>query len=172
MSLIPFQALPPESRLFIFSADQQLSSDQLATAIPTIEAFLGQWTVHKEDPIVGYQIRYGQFLLVGVDESKLPPSGCSIDALTRFMKELENKVEVGWLDGPEVLYRNAEGIQGTSRQQFATLAARGEVDAGTVVFNNSIQRLGELAENWEIAASDSWHGRAFTLKEATAEQAA
>lgn len=171
MSLISFEALPPESRLFIFSADRQLNSNDLGKAIPAIEAFLSQWTVHKQEPTVGYQIRYGQFLLVGVDESKLPPSGCSIDSLTRFMKQLGSDIGVEWIDGPEVLYRNAEGVQGISRQQFAKLAVLGEVDAATTVFNNTIQRLGELDAYWEVAASESWHGRAFTLKEATAQPA-
>ena len=170
MSLISFPSLPPESRLFIFSASRQLSSDELATAVPIVEDFLERWTVHKEDPTVGYQIRYGQFLLVAVDEYKLPPSGCSIDSLTRFTKQLGSQIGVELVDGPEVFYRNAEGIQGASRQQFATLATQGEVDAETVVFNNAIQRLGELDESWEVAAHRSWHGRAFALKEA-AQQA-
>ena len=168
MSLVPFKALPPESRLFIFPAAGQLRSDAIAKATPMIEAFLGQWKVHQQDPIVGYQIRHERFLLVGVDESTIPPSGCSIDALTRFMKELGSSLGMEWLDGPEVLYRDSAGVQGATRAQFATLATQGEVDAGTIVFNNTIQRLGELETSWEIAATDSWHGRVFRLKEAAA----
>jgi hypothetical protein len=37
----------------------------------------------------------------------------------------------------------------------------GEITPETIVFNNTLTRVGELADQWEVPARASWHGKAF-----------
>jgi hypothetical protein len=64
-------------------------------------------------------------------------------------------------NGP-VLYREGEAIHRVPRERFAELAASGTVSPSTLVFDNTLTRVGELAAGkWEVKAADAWHGRAF-----------
>ncbi len=68
------------------------------------------------------------------------------------------------LDHAPVLFRRGNAIERLPRPQFAELARQGAVSPDTVVFNNSLTRVGEVREGkWETPARASWHGRAFNL---------
>jgi len=46
------------------------------------------------------------------------------------------------------------------RRDFRKMAARGEVDGGTIVFDLAVQRLGDVRTGgWELPAASSWHAR-------------
>jgi hypothetical protein len=127
-----------------------------------VDLFLDSWKAHGEPLIVAREWRHERFLLVGVDEASVPPSGCSIDALVNALKELEGRLGVTMVDNTPVWYRDGEGIQRVSRQDFGALVAEGRVTPETVVFNQSITQLSQLREGrWETPASGSWHGRTF-----------
>ena len=110
----------------------------------------------------GRAVEYDQFLFVAVDQRAAGPSGCSVDALVRQMKALQQEIGVELVDHAPVLFRQGQEIARVPRDAFAELAEAGEVGPGTTVFNNTLTSLGEVrAGRWEVPASDSWHARAF-----------
>ena len=162
MPLIRFEQLPETSRLWVFGMDRDLDPDDRQTLAEGVDLFLDSWKAHGEPLTVAREWRHERFLLVGVDEASVPPSGCSIDALVNALKELEGRLGVTMVDNTPVWYRDGEGIQRVSRQDFGALVAEGRVTPETVVFNQSITQLSQLRDGrWETAASRSWHGRAF-----------
>jgi hypothetical protein len=60
-----------------------------------------------------------------------------------------------------VVYRIDNGIARDPRPAFAERARRGDVTPDTIVFNNTLTRVGELPNRWEVPARESWHARAF-----------
>lgn len=164
MPLVAFEALPPDARLWIFAADRRLSDDERDRLLNSVDAFLGQWKAHGHPLTVAREFRYDRFLLVGVDEASAGASGCSIDAMVRTLGELERALSVQLLDHGPVLFRRGDAIERLPRPDFAALARRGEVSPDTVVFDNTLTRVGELREGrWETPARASWHARAFGL---------
>lgn len=164
MSLVPFDTLPPDSRLYIFNAERALADVEMEILHENLVRFLQDWTAHRKELIVGYEVRMHQFILIAIDESKLPPSGCSVDALMRFLQELGTMMKVALIDSPDVCFVDADVVRCVNRAEFAALVERGEITAETVVFNNTIGRLGELNEgHWQIPAARSWHAHAFDL---------
>lgn len=159
MPPVKFEALPDDARIWIFSADRPLEAEERERIEAAVDGFLETWNAHGTPLRGGRQWRHGRFLLVGVDESSAPPSGCSIDALVRVFKELERELDVSLLDRSPVWYRDEEGVRCVTRPEFRELAKAGSVGPDTVVFNGSVTRLEELLEGkWELPARESWHG--------------
>ena len=164
MPVVQFDQLQPESRLWIFAADRELSDEEGARLLGTVDAFLAQWKAHGQPLTVARDWKYDRFLLVGVDESSAGASGCSIDAMVRTLSELEQALQVQLLDYGPVLFRQDNGIARLPRPAFAELARGGAVSADTVVFDNTLTRVADLREGrWETPARASWHARAFGL---------
>lgn len=164
--LLPFNQIPDDARLWTFHAERTLSDEEGARLRGELERFLETWAAHRKDLTAGYEIRDNQFILIGVDESRLPPSGCSIDSMVDALKAIGGGLGVELVDSPDVVYRAGDALHCVDRDEFARRAGRGEVHAGTVVFDRMAQRVGDVrAGRWERPARESWHARAFDLKE-------
>jgi hypothetical protein len=158
---IEFSSLPDHARLWIFAAERPLQPAEQQRLLAVVDEFIDQWKAHGHPLAAARELRYGQFLLVGVDESQEGASGCSIDAMTRAFTALERQIGVEILNHAPVLYRTAEGVVRAPRPTFGERAKSGEVTPDTIVFNNSLTRVGDLADQWEVPARASWHGKAF-----------
>jgi hypothetical protein len=159
---VPFTSLPAHARLWIFAAERPLAADEQDRLLGAVDEFLDGWKAHGEPLAAARDLRYGQFLFVAVDESNAGASGCSIDAMVRSLVTLERELGLELVNHGPVLYRTEQGIARADRPRFAALARQGTVTPETMVFNNTLTRIGELEEGrWEVPASEAWHGRAF-----------
>lgn len=157
-----FDDLPDSARVWVFQATRPLEEAERRELLSEVDDFLEDWTAHGTPLRGGRRWRYDRFLFVGVDEERAPPSGCSIDALVRVLKEKERELDVSFLDRAPVWFRGKEEIRCVSRGEFRELAREGRVGPGTVVFDGSVTRMRELRDGaWEAPARDRWHGRAF-----------
>jgi len=162
MPLVSLTALPDTARLWIFAAERALSPSDRQALLGDVDAFLTTWTAHGVPLTCGRDWRHDRFLLVAVDEAAAGVSGCSIDALTRKLREHERRLGIALLDNGPVLYRDGDGIARVPRTRFRELAGAGVVSPDTVVFDNTVQSLGALrAGRWETPARSSWHGGSF-----------
>ena len=162
MPLVDVEQLPQDARVWIFAADRALAPAEQERLLAHVDAFIGQWAAHDTPLTAGRELRYDRFLFVAVDQRLAGPSGCSIDALVRRMKQLEQELGVELVNHAPVVFRAGDEIRRVRRDQFAALASSGEVDPGTTVFDNSLTRLGDVrAGRWETPAANAWHARAF-----------
>ena len=159
MSLVPFRQLSDQSRMWCFAASRAPGGSETAHLLDSMQAFVEEWTAHSRDLKAGMKWRDHRFLIIAVDESHASASGCSIDALTRQLQDLESRLDVGLLDSASVWYRDATGrIRSCSRDEFRARARRGDVDANTGVFDLTVTRLGDYRNGaFEKPASESWH---------------
>ena len=127
-----------------------------------VDRFIGQWGAHEVPLTAGRELRYDRFLFVAVDQRKAGPSGCSIDALFRQTKALEQELGIELVNHALVVFRQGSAIECVPRDQFAELAAAGTVGFETTVFDNTLTCVGDIrAGRWETRLADSWHARAF-----------
>jgi hypothetical protein len=159
---VPFNRMPSDARLWIFAAERALTDTEQHTLLAAVDSFLEGWAAHGAPLAAARDLRYGQFLFVAVDESSAGASGCSIDAMTRVLAALERDMGLELVNHTPVLYRAGTDVARVDRAAFADRARRGDVSPDTLVFNNTLSRVGELqAGKWEVPARDSWHARAF-----------
>lgn len=162
MARTTFDALPPHARLWIFAAERALSPRERDYVLQTVDAFLDRWQAHGHPLTSARDFRYDRFLFIGVDESAEGASGCSVDALVRDVKVVEATLGLSLVDHAPVLFRDGDEIVRVARDEFAERARAGAVTPETVVFNNALTRIADLAASkWEGPASRSWHGSAF-----------
>ena len=125
MPRITFERLPEDARLWIFSAERELSDSERARLLQEVDGFIDRWTAHGVQLTAGRDWRYNRFLFVGVDEAAAGVSGCSIDALVRRMKLLQEELRVELVNQAPVLFRDGDAIERVSRERFAELADAG-----------------------------------------------
>src|SRR6266550_1397596 len=119
MPRIPFDALPPDARVWVFPASRPLTEDERRRVLAETDAFIDQWTAHGVPLSAAREVRHGQFVLVGVNERAAGTSGCSVDALVRRMGQLQSVLGVELTDNAPVLFRNGEQIERVPRERFA-----------------------------------------------------
>lgn len=129
--------------------------------LETLESFTSQWRAHGKQLVATAEIRHHRFIILMVDDSVAPPTGCSIDKSVHLLKEIEQHTGLNLFDRMQVAYRDGADIIAVPRADFARLMETGEVDEQTIVFNNLITSYGELESKWEVPVRDSWHARVF-----------
>ncbi|MDT0540963.1 MULTISPECIES: ABC transporter ATPase [Croceitalea] len=157
--LVNFKELPGSARIWIYQCNRSLSELELKEINDSFSKFLEQWTAHGSDLKAGFEIKYKRFIILGLDQTQSSASGCSIDASVHFIQNLEQKYKVDLLDKMNVSYKQGEFIAYKTLVDFKKMAKQRAVSKNTVVFNNLVATKQEYIENWEVAASDSWHGR-------------
>ena len=162
MPRIAFDELPGDARVWIFAAARPLGQAEQERLLAKVDAFIAGWGAHDSPLTAGRELRYDRFLFVAVDQRRVGPSGCSIDALVREMKRLEQELDVELVNHAPVVFREGDEIRRVARDEFAALAASGAVGPETTVFDNTLTRLGDVrAGRWETPIANSWHARAF-----------
>ena len=159
MSYIPFDKLSDPTRLWIFAANREVSAAEGQLLLAEMQAFVNSWTAHNAELAASCDLRLGRFLFVAVDEAATSASGCSIDEMMRRVRMISETYGIEFFGMPRVQYRDSSGsVCSILRSEFAEQASRGDFNANTIVFDNTISTLGELTNGkWELPAKESWH---------------
>ena len=162
MPLVPLDSLPNDARAWVFAADPALDAARSAQLLATVDAYLPTWKAHGSPLTVGRSLTDGRFLTVAVDQHTAGASGCSIDGLFRVLQDAEEGIGTSMLGGGRIFFRGAGGLViSCTRQQFEAMAARGEVDAETVVFDTTVSTAADFRARFERRARESWHSQLF-----------
>lgn len=158
MPLVAFSSLPDDARVWVFGSADELSSESTVMLLADVDEYLAGWRAHGSPLTVGRDWRDARFLAIGVDQRDENASGCSLDALFRVLQGLEPRIGSSLLGNARVYFRARGGeVQVTDRAGFASMAQSGSIDAGSAVFDLSIQTAGEWRHRFETAASNAWH---------------
>lgn len=159
MPLVPFEQLPDDARLWVFAARAPLDEVDAPRMLAAVDGYLLQWQAHGTPLTSAREFRDEHFLAVGVDERAAGASGCSIDGLFKVLQGIEGGIGTSMVGGGTLYFRGAGGmVHGCSRAEFEHMAAMGEVDARTPVFDTTLTTVGEYRARFERPAGESWHG--------------
>jgi len=148
-------------RIWIYQADRPLTQGEEAHVLDKLDSFTSQWKAHGKPLAAKAEVRHHRFVIIMVDDSVAPPTGCSIDKSVHLLKELENELKISLFDRMQIAYRDGSDIKVVSRPEFERLLAAGEVTTETIVFNNLVSTYPELESRWEVPFRDSWHAKVF-----------
>jgi hypothetical protein len=165
MPAISFDKLPDDARVWVFGANRPLDARESARLLGMMDAFIDDWAAHGVPVVGARELRYDQFLMVGADERATGVSGCSTDSLFHTLGAAEQALGVSLRDAGLVFWRDRDGtVRSATRAEFRAIAAAGEVDGDTVVFDNTAATAGNIREGyWETRLADAWHARAFPI---------
>ncbi|MFD2541392.1 ABC transporter ATPase [Lacinutrix gracilariae] len=157
--LVDFNTLPEESRVWIYQANRSFTEKEIEEISNKLNIFIENWAAHGSDLQAGYKVVYKRFIVIGLNQDMNQATGCSIDASVQFIQQLEKDYNVDLMDKMNVSYKQGEFIAYKSLTDFRKMAKDKAVSKNTIVFNNLVNTVAEFNENWEVPASESWHGR-------------
>ncbi|GGG89037.1 hypothetical protein GCM10011416_01790 [Polaribacter pacificus] len=154
-----YRNLPPNSRVWMYQSERPFTAQEVALISNGAKDFIEQWTRHGDNLKGSFTIKYNQFLILAVDEGFNNVSGCSIDASVRFVKQLENELQVDLMNKLNISFKEGEAISVLKLSEFQQQIKAGKITADTIVFNNMVQTKEEVETGWEVPANLSWHQR-------------
>lgn len=158
---VPFENLPPESRVWIYQSNRKFTDEEWAEVESEVKNFVDSWEAHGTGLEASYQLKYNRFILLAVNQETQTATGCSIDKSVSFIQSLEKKYEVDLLDKMNVTFKLGQHIAHKPLIEFKKMAKDKAVSENTIVFNNLVNTIEEWNENWEVPAGESWHSRFF-----------
>ena len=154
---VNFNDLKKNSKVWVFQSSSEIPKLSLENISNDSKDFLDQLNSHGRNLKSSFKLIYNHFLIIAVENIKNEISGCSIDTITRFVKNLELKYNLSFFDRLIVKYKkNNDDIKSTSLNEFKTICKTKLIDDDTIVFNNLVKNIDELENIWETNIHNSW----------------
>jgi hypothetical protein len=159
-----FDALPAGSRVWVFAANRALTSEDETRLTGVVDRVFGVWTKKSPGARGVFGFKDARFLVVGADEREACVSGCGIDAMMQWMKQIEAESGLSLVDRMQVFWRGADGVvRSAHRAEFQRLMDAGEVTPDTRVFDTAAATSDVFREGrFELPLAASWHARVFS----------
>lgn len=158
---VPLKDLPDSSRLWIFQSSRPLDAEERKILLELTGSFLSQWTAHQQQLKSGCDLMHGLFLLIAVDEQYTGASGCSLDKLHHFVKDVGLHLSVDLLDRLNValLSEGSPSWRQIRLPELESMLSTGEVSGRECVADVSIQSLGEYRKGFMKPIQETWLNR-------------
>ena len=155
--VVTFDKISDQSRIWIFQSNRLIPDLDIEPLKKQIDIFLSSWTSHGNQLMVASKIKYNLFIIIALDQSCSTASGCSIDKLVSFIKNIENEYQISLLDRLDISFRDKNKILVLRLDAFKRKILEKKINNDTIVFNNLINLKSDLTDNWEIPLNCSWH---------------
>lgn len=143
------------NRAWTYIISKELTPDQLAQLKTAGQEFVNGWTAHEQQLTATFDIYKNRIIVVNVNEDVHSASGCSIDKLTRFVKETEKNYSVELMNRLLVALKVQDDVQIVHSSKIKELLQDQFINENTVVFNTSLNNSEEL-RNWEQPLKNTW----------------
>lgn len=143
------------NRVWTYIISKPLSHEQLESLISDGKKFVTGWTAHENKLSADFSIFKNRIIVVNVDEDVANASGCSIDKLTRFIKETEVKFGVELLNRFYIAYKSGENLEVVHSSKVKELLEQNIISEDTAVYNTAVANQDEF-QNWEQPLKTTW----------------
>lgn len=138
-----FESFPENSRVWVYTANRFLTEQDKRFIQSNLNNFLSQWKTHGTELYADAAILHDSFVVITVNESKVPSSGCSVDSSVRFMKELGKELNIDFFNRLSVILKKNDELK---RIHYNDISEYPEWK----LFNPIVGTLSDLRENWLI----------------------
>lgn len=169
---LEYQHLIPEnfnnnSKVYIYQSSRLLTISEALQLENLVHNFIDNWESHGNKINAYANLFFGQFIVFIAEDKDANICGRSIDALNRFMKEIEQIFSVQLLDRQTLAFVVNDKIQLLPLSQLKYGIENNFIEPDTLYFNNAIVDKEALLNNWIIPAKNSWLKAKFpTLEKA------
>ncbi len=153
---IPFEQLPPSSRIWIYQADRSFTLAEEKLIAEALTHFCSCWEAHGHPLPSSFKIEFKQFIILSVDENSAGVSGCSIDGSVRAVKDLGNQLNIDFFDRTKIAFIIDGKIETFPLNQLSSLFESDKIKPSTLNFNNLTATKSEWEKNWQTTTKNSW----------------
>lgn len=143
------------NRVWSFIISKSLSKKDLMTLTELGNKFILNWSAHENKLTASFDIFKERIIVVKVNEDITDASGCSIDKLTRFIKEAEKQFNIELLNRLFVAYKTQDKIEIVHASKIKELLDNNIINENTIIYNTAAGNQTELT-NWEKELKYTW----------------
>ena len=143
-----FPQFPDGSRIWIYVSNQAIDSKVKNEIQVQLQDFLSKWAAHGTALIADCAWVNDFQLVIALNEKSAGASGCSIDSKTRFLRQLGIDYSIDWYDRFSLIVQD-------NGEDKVILFQELDQFPNALLYDNLIQKLGELRTNWPIQISES-----------------
>ncbi len=160
METLHAETLTDEARIWIYQADRLLNEQEVACITRKLEKWQKEWNTHGLELYSEAWVEEQVFLILAIDESRQPASGCSIDQSVHFIRQIGSRINVEFLDRMNFAYQDENGqVKLTSDKEIGRLYEKGVITDDTLFYDTTIHTKGEWKKQKLTPLKDSWHQR-------------
>lgn len=137
-----FNNFSDNARIWLYQTDRPLDDNEQNNIKSEIASFVNEWAAHGNKLLADGALLNPYFIAFVVEDEKTLPSGCSIDASVKFLKEIGQKYNIDFFNRLNVYVRENDEIK---KYVFSKLE---ELPNDTLVYDPLISKLGELRNQW------------------------
>ncbi|MBA9076044.1 MULTISPECIES: hypothetical protein [Rufibacter] len=158
---VPFQDLPPYSRVWVYQISRPLTPEEEESMNQRLQGFVTEWSSHGNDLQASFEIRARHFIILATNEKVATASGCSIDKSVGFLRQLEQEFHVQLFDRTRLAFQQGNQVQTVPMAEVKQLVAAGSLSPESLYFDTLVETVGGLREQWPKPAKDTWLARYF-----------
>lgn len=143
-------------RVIIYPASRPFTAKESKVISEKLYDFLATWAAHGKPLSSSFKIEKNQFIVICVDEEKEMASGCSIDALGKVMKELDDEFQFGLFDRMKASFVENNEIKTLKLQDFKNQLKTGEIAKNIEVFDFSKNTYLDFLSHFLLPLERSW----------------
>ncbi|MEC5157361.1 hypothetical protein [Chryseobacterium sp. MP_3.2] len=145
-------------RVIIYPASRAFTPKESKVITEKLYDFLATWAAHGKPLSSSFKVEKNQFIIICVDEDKEAASGCSIDALGKVMKEMDQEFQLGLFDRMKATYVENGIIKTLKLQDFKNGIKNGEISKDIQVYDFSKSSYVEFLGQFLLPLNRSWAG--------------
>lgn len=144
------------TRIIIYPASRAFLPKEEKDIYTKISEFLEEWTAHGNPLTSSIKIEYNQFIIISVDENIEPASGCSLDNLNEFMRNLNQEYQLGLFDRMKACFIENCKVKTMPLQEFRKAVKSQQLSMDIQVFDFSKSNLREFSTGFLLPLPKSW----------------
>jgi hypothetical protein len=154
---LPIEQMPDHSRVWVYQANRPFSASETQAIENYLAPALTQWAAHGAGLNASFEIRFQQVIVIAVDETINAASGCSIDASTRWFKEMGAELGIDFFD------RSTAVVDGDEVTLLPLTALKNNplLTPTKQVIPLQTESLGAYRSGWLQRADTTWLKRYF-----------
>jgi len=154
---LSIEQMPDHSRVWVYQANRPFSVSETQAIENYLTPALTQWAAHGAGLNASFEIRFQQVIVIAVDETVNAASGCSIDASTRWFKEMGVELGIDFFD------RSTAVVDGDELTLIPLTALKNNprLTPSKNVIPLQTESLGAYRSGWLQRADTTWLKRYF-----------
>ena len=154
---LPIEQMPDHSRVWVYQANRPFTASETQAIQDYLAPALTQWAAHGAGLNASFEIRFQQVIVIAVDETVNAASGCSIDASTRWFKEMGSSLGIDFFD------RSTAVVEGEELTLIPLTALKNNplLSPATQIIPLQTESLGAYRAGWLQEANTTWLQRYF-----------
>lgn len=151
--------MPLDARVWIFISNSILNKNQVDALDRDLQLFVADWTTHGKELSAGFELLHQSVVVIAVDESKTPPSGCSIDKVFRLLQDFGAKENLDFFQRTSVALVGESGVRILNKKDATLAFENGDILPQQICINSLVNTIQLYNQSFMIPFSEHWLGR-------------